>query len=78
VKRTQHIESLENHQRQGALQDVRFLFHNTAILVSNRKGVTLPLGKQQVNRPACRGACSTATIHDRQISFDTKVLGKET
>jgi hypothetical protein len=26
------------------------LLHSTAILVSNRKDVTLPLGKQQVNR----------------------------
>jgi hypothetical protein len=28
-----------------ALQDVRLLFHSTAILVSNRKDATLPFGK---------------------------------
>ena len=44
--RSQDIESLEDHQRQRALQDVRFLFHCTAVLVSNRKSGTLPLGKQ--------------------------------
>jgi hypothetical protein len=33
-----------------ALQYLRFLFHRTAILVSNRKDGILPLGKQQVNR----------------------------
>jgi hypothetical protein len=47
VQRSQDIESLQDHQRQCALKDVRFLFHSTAILVSNRKDGTLPLGKQQ-------------------------------
>jgi len=48
VQRSQHIKSLEDHQRQRPLQDIRFLSHSTAILVSNRKDATLPLGKQQV------------------------------
>jgi hypothetical protein len=33
-----------------ALQYLRFLFHRTALFVSNRKDGILPLGKQQVNR----------------------------
>jgi hypothetical protein len=49
MQRSQDIESLEDHQRQRALQDIRFFFHITAILVSNRKNRTLPLGKQQVS-----------------------------
>jgi hypothetical protein len=48
--RSQDIKSLEHHQRQRALQDIRFLFHGTALLVYNRKDGTIPLGKQQVSR----------------------------
>jgi len=49
-----YVEGLEDHQRQRALQDARFLFHSTAMLVANRKGGILPFGKQQVSRRACR------------------------
>jgi hypothetical protein len=33
-----------------ALQDVRLLFHSTAIFGFQQEGCTLPFGKQQVSR----------------------------
>jgi len=47
VERTQNIESLEDHQCQRALQDVGFLFHGTAIWVSNRKDGIVPFGNNR-------------------------------
>ena len=55
VQRPQYIESLEDHQSQDSLQDLGFLFQGNAslaILVSNTRDGTLPLGKQQVSRAA--------------------------
>src|SRR6202034_1052766 len=37
VQWPQDVESLEDHQCERALQDVEFLFHSAAILVSNSK-----------------------------------------
>ncbi len=47
VQGTEDIERFEDHQSQGALQDVSFFFH-VLPWVSHRKYGTVQLGKQQL------------------------------